>query len=83
MAIARTVYIIQSRSDPSQHYVGLTSNLYLRLAEHNAGMSRHTSKYRPWALRTAVAFDDYDRAARFERHLKSGSGRAFLARHFL
>jgi putative endonuclease len=47
------------------------------LAKHNAGEVTHTSKYRPWKLRTYIAFSDEKRAFAFERYLKSASGRAF------
>jgi putative endonuclease len=79
----RTVYVIQSESKPTEHYVGLTSDVVRRLAAHNAGESHHTRKWRPWSLAVAVEFAAKERATEFERYLKSGSGRAFLKRHFL
>ena len=48
-----------------------------RLAKHNAGEVPHTSKFRPWRIKTYVAFTDAKQAIAFERYLKSGSGRAF------
>jgi putative endonuclease len=56
-------------------------NLQNRLNDHNAGKVPHTSKFRPWVIRSATAFKDKGRAIAFERYLKSGSGRAFLHRH--
>ena len=47
------------------------------LTKHNAGEVTHTSKYRPWKLRTYIAFSDEKRAFAFEKYLKSASGRAF------
>jgi predicted GIY-YIG superfamily endonuclease len=47
------------------------------LAKHNAGEVPHTSKYKPWQLKTYVAFSDEERAFAFEKYLKSPSGRAF------
>ena len=76
------VYILQSRSHPDQIYTGITTNLKRRLAEHNSGKVPHTSKFTPWEIRTVTAFKIKERAAAFERYLKSGSGRAFLHRHF-
>jgi putative endonuclease len=76
------VYMLQSVSEPSQRYVGSTSNLRRRLADHNSGHSPHTSKYRPWKLVTYVAFSDVTKAASFERYLKSGSGHAFAKKRF-
>jgi predicted GIY-YIG superfamily endonuclease len=75
------VYILRSISQPNQAYTGQTANLRNRLTEHNAGKVPHTSKFVPWEIRTAVAFRDRERAIAFERYLKSGSGRAFAARH--
>lgn len=76
------VYMLQSENSPEAHYVGLTSSLGARLGDHNAGRVSHTSKLRPWRIKTAVAFSDRKRAAEFERYLKSASGRAFAEKHF-
>jgi predicted GIY-YIG superfamily endonuclease len=73
--------MIQSISVPAQRYIGLTSDLDERLRAHNDGKSTHTAKYRPWELVTYLGFEDEQRAAEFERYLKSGSGRAFAKRH--
>ena len=70
------VYILQS-SDFKHFYVGITDDLRSRLAKHNAGEVSHTSKYRPWQIKTYVAFRDERRAIDFEKYLKSPSGRAF------
>jgi predicted GIY-YIG superfamily endonuclease len=71
------VYLIRSSSVPTERYVGVTSNLPARLRAHNAGLSKHTSKFRPWTLVTYLAFSDKGQAIDFERYLKSGSGNAF------
>jgi hypothetical protein len=36
----------------------------------------------PWHWVTYVAFSDHAKATAFERYLKSGSGHAFLRKHF-
>ncbi len=71
------VYLLQSQTFVDERYVGRTSDLKRRLAEHNAGKSPHTSKFAPWRLVTYVAFSDAQKAETFERYLKSGSGHAF------
>ena len=71
------VYLLHSESVTGQRYIGVTSDLKQRLADHNAGKSPHTSKYLPWKLVTYVAFSDEKKAIIFERYLKSGSGHAF------
>jgi len=76
------VYILEAEDDPTRHYTGLTQDLEARLLTHNAGQVSHTAKYRPWRIETAVAFRSRDKAAAFERYLKSHSGRAFSTKHF-
>jgi len=76
------VYLLQSESHPRQRYIGLTEDLDRRLAEHNAGSSPHTSKWRPWKLVVCIRFEDKDKAAAFETYLKEGSGHAFARKHF-
>ncbi len=71
------VYILQSKARSEHFYVGLTDDLHGRLRRHNANEVPHTAKFRPWQVKTAIAFTDPARAAQFERYLKSASGRAF------
>lgn len=75
------VYLLESESHPTERYIGLTSDLRKRLEKHNAGEVPHTSKYRPWKLTSYTAFQTREQAGQYERHLKSGSGRAFANRH--
>ena len=75
------VYLLQSVAKPRQRYVGSTENLRQRIAEHNEGKSSHTAQYRPWALVAYLAFNQKERALKFERYLKVGSGHAFARRH--
>ncbi len=58
-------------------YVGATKDLRGRLRKHNAGGVPHSSKFRPWKIKTYVAFSDHAQGVEFERYLKSASGRAF------
>jgi putative endonuclease len=76
------VYLIHSVADSGERHVGMTSDLKERLKQHNTGRSPRTSNHRPWELVVAVAFQDETNAARFEKYMKSGSGRAFAKRHF-
>ena len=77
------VYIIKSLIYPNQLYIGRTSNIEQRLNEHNKGWSSHTSKYKPWEMLIYTAFKDECSAIKYEIYLKSGSGRAFVARRLL
>jgi putative endonuclease len=78
----RFVYIIVSVNHPERRYVGVTADVTRRLAAHNAGQNRSTVPWRPWRLLASIAFEDEPTAARFERYLKTGSGRTFALRHF-
>jgi putative endonuclease len=70
------VYILESL-DSEHFYVGIADDVFSRLNKHNAGEVPHTSKYRPWRIKTYVAFTDERQAFAFEQYLKSASGRAF------
>jgi predicted GIY-YIG superfamily endonuclease len=70
------VYILQSIAG-EHFYTDITDDLDARLSKHNFGAVTHTSKFRPWRIKSYVAFDDEARAIAFEKYLKSGSGRAF------
>lgn len=71
------VYLIQSVANPKERYTGLTSDLKARIAKHNEGGVRSTTKHKPWQLVTYLAFQTREQASAFETYLKSGSGRAF------
>jgi putative endonuclease len=72
----------QGQSGGAMKYVGITDDPRARLTKHNAGEVTHTSKYRPWKMRTYIAFSDEKQAIAFEKYLKSGSGRAFAKKRF-
>ncbi len=78
----RFVYVLKNKVEPPQFYVGLTHDVLARLADHNSGRCPHPISGRPWRLHVAIEFADEPTAVRFERYLKSGSGRAFAKRHF-
>jgi len=73
------VYLLIS-APGSRRCIGLTANLKQRPTEHNSGKLPHTAQFKPWHLITYVAFSDKQKAAKFERYLKSGSGHAFANR---
>ena len=75
-------YILRSLSHPAERYIGSTEDLKLRLIKHNKGDVPHTSKFIPWKVEAYFAFETQEKAAAFERYLKSGSGHAFARRHF-
>lgn len=77
------VYIIRSINYPDQTYIGYTKDLKKRLIDHNNGSSFHTAKYKPWELIVVISFSTEFNAHKFEKYLKSGSGRAFIANKLL
>jgi predicted GIY-YIG superfamily endonuclease len=82
MSAKQFVYILRSDADPDRHYVGITKDIEERLRWHNRGPSGVTVHNRPWSLVVSLEFADSKLAGRFERYLKTGSGRAFAKRHF-
>src|SRR5438552_7472641 len=79
------VYILRSESD-SGFYIGYSSNLRVRLWQHQDGRSRATSYRGPWRLIYYEAYLHQADALGREKYLKSGGGRRFLKaqlRHYL
>ena len=71
------VYLLESVANSRHHYAGFTEDLRQRLLEHNGGKLPSTAPYRPWQLKTYLAFSSKKQALTFEKYLKSGSGHAF------
>jgi len=70
-------------ANPGATYIGFSSNLRKRLAEHNAGDSIYTNKHKPWKVETYFAFSEIKTAENFEIYLKSNSGKAFLLKRLV
>jgi len=75
------VYILKCNDGKS--YTGCTDNLEERLTRHQKGYVPATKDRLPIELVAYIAFLNKYKAYEFEKYLKSGSGRAFLKRHFL
>jgi hypothetical protein len=57
--------------------------MWTRASLHTTRVAARTQPpNRPWGLVAAIILADEPTAIRFERYLKSGSGRAFAKRHF-
>lgn len=69
------VYILKCADD--KFYVGCTKNLFKRLECHQKGQVNSTSYRLPLELETYIVFKNQYKAFKFEKYLKSGSGRAF------
>jgi putative endonuclease len=72
------VYILKCAD--GDHYTGIAKNLKKRLEEHNTGLSSSTSHRLPAVLIWFCGFITESDAVRFEKYLKSHSGRRFRDR---
>lgn len=78
------VYILKSKAHPDRIYIGYTTDLEKRLAEHmDPKASAYTRQYAPWELETYVTFNNKELAQQFEIYSKSHSGRAFLRKRLV
>ncbi|MBP6892389.1 GIY-YIG nuclease family protein [Candidatus Babeliales bacterium] len=57
------------------------SILLIKLNEHNSGISKHSTKFKPWKIIFYSAFETQEQAIYFEKYLKSCSGRTFMKKH--
>jgi putative endonuclease len=79
------VYVLRLGSDDGL-YIGYSSNLRRRFAQHKKGIAFATSYRGPWKLIYYEAYTDKADALGREKYLKSGGGRRFLKsqlRHYL
>jgi len=67
-----TVYVI--RSENNRHYIGLSENENDRLRQHNAGLSKWTSRYKNWKIIYRKTFNHLTEARRWENYLKKQKG---------
>ena len=79
----RFVYIIRSVNHPQRRYIGVTSDVAVRVSAHNAGQNRSTAPWKPWSIDVIIEFRTERLALRFEKYLKSGAGHAFASSHFV
>lgn len=76
-----TVYILKCADGKT--YTGCTNNLEARIRRHNRGFVSFTKERLPVELITYTVFQDKYLAYKFEKYLKSGSGRAFLFKRLI
>ncbi|MBI3484214.1 MAG: GIY-YIG nuclease family protein [Acidobacteria bacterium] len=70
-------YVLRSLSC-NRLYVGSTSQLQVRVSQHNEGISSPTKHWRPWELVHSEEFKTRAEAMRRERFWKTGRGREEL-----
>ena len=81
MTFPYIVYILKCAD--GHYYVGCTSDLAERFDRHQKGYIHYTKSRLPVECINAFGFTDKYKAFAFEKYLKSGSGRAFMGRHFI
>ncbi len=74
------VYILKSSKYPKT-YVGSTTDIERRLAEHNSGKNLFTSRYMPWRVIYKEVFVNLTDARKREKYFKSAAGRRFIVRN--
>jgi hypothetical protein len=73
----------QKPESSDKRYVGVTSDVTVRVSAHNAGQNRSTARWKPWGIDVIIEFRTERRALRFEKYLKSGAGHAFATSHLV
>ena len=72
------VYILYSEKHDTT-YVGFTSDLISRFKSHNELATKgHTIKFRPWKVIQVTFFNEKSEAMKYEKYLKTGTGREFI-----
>ncbi|MBI2673815.1 MAG: GIY-YIG nuclease family protein [Candidatus Zambryskibacteria bacterium] len=71
------VYLLRSKKQP-WIYVGYTTNLRRRIAEHQKGFSLATKPYKPFDLLFYEAYKSLSDAKRRESYFKTNQGKRAL-----
>lgn len=76
------MYYVYGLKCKNGYYIGCTDNLQKRILRHKKGQVPATADRLPFHLSFYFAISEKYKAYNFEKYLKSGSGRAFIKRHF-
>lgn len=71
------VYMLQSNSNPTHSYIGMTVNLDRRLRQHNGelkGGAKSTRKHNDWIYYGYKEFNTLSEALKYEYYWKSYKG---------
>ena len=71
------LYILYS-AKLDKYYVGHTSDLEKRLAEHNSGISDFTAKATDWTLKYTEVFENREAAHKREQEIKRKKSRKYI-----
>lgn len=77
------MYYIYSLKCKDGYYVGCADNIEERLNRHGKGNVPATAGRLPIILEFYFATNNKYKAFKFEKYLKSGSGRAFINKHLI
>jgi len=77
------MYYVYSLKCKDGYYIGCADDLKDRMGRHKKGYVPATKNRLPIELKFYIAVPDKHKAFEFEKYLKSGSGRAFIKRHFM
>jgi len=72
-----SVYVIKSLSSGTI-YVGMATDIDLRLRQHNKGQSKFTQPFMPWRIIYHETIGVSAEARKREKYLKSTAGKNFL-----
>ena len=67
------IYVLRS-IDKKHWYIGSSSNLEMRIKQHNSGKTRSTRPYKPWQMVYSEDFQTKSEACKREYFLKSPQG---------
>ncbi len=76
-------YVYAIKCGDERFYVGCTNDLQNRIERYNKAQIPATKNRLLIKLITYIVFNRKHTAFEFEKYLKSGSGRAFLKKHFI
>ena len=76
------MYYVYSLKCRNGYYIGCAEDLKDRIERHQKGQVAATVDRLPIELDFYCAINDKYKAFEFEKYLKSGSGRAFIKKHF-
>ncbi len=77
MQIPGYIYITESVNS-GKHYIGVSTNLNRRLAEHNSGKTCSTRNKGPWILKFKQKYPTLKRAKQIEYKLKQLKRRDYI-----
>ena len=71
------VYALKNKIN-EEVYIGITSSINRRIAEHNSGKNRYTKAFMTWFIFYTEEHPDYSAARIREKYFKSAAGKRFL-----